>query len=432
MAPERLWVIRGNEVVADLERDAQDRLSLRFRPSVVDRAQGAAMISVSLPVREQPYDEPALLPFFEGLLPEGLVRERLATRFRLDPADVFGFLREIGRDCAGALSIVPAGTSLEHIGDEGVEWLDETTLAGRVAELAARPLADEPAENIRISLAGVQDKMAVVVDGDRIGLPRGTTPSTHILKPASAERRGDRLAYPSVVANEAFCTVLAANAGLRTVRVAARAVSGEAALLIERYDRASAGPRIVRVHQEDFCQALGVPSRRKYESDDGPGVAAYLDLLRRVSVDVLSDQPELLDRVAFNYLIGNADAHGKNFSILHDEGGARLAPAYDLLSTFVYPHLSKEMATAVSGIFDAAILKPVHWHKWFSQLEVSDRLYSARFADLAERVETAIPMARQEVTAWTLGNGVLDGVVKLVAQRVQLLKGLRGTTSPRP
>lgn len=385
------------------------------------------MISASLPVRAEPYAEAALLPFFDGLLPEGLARERLATRLRLDPADVFGFLREIGRECAGALSVVPEGADLGAVGTEGVEWLDDAKLAERIADLTTRPLADEPAENIRISLAGAQDKMAVVVDAARIGLPRGTTPSTHILKPASVERRGargDRLAYPSLVANEAFCTVLAERAGLRTAQLTVREISGIASLLVARYDRVTVNGVVARVHQEDFCQALAVPSRRKYEADGGPAAGAYLELLRRVSVDVLSDQTELLDRLAFNYLIGNADGHAKNFALLYGQAGVRLAPAYDLLSTFVYGHLSKDMAVAVNGMFDGRALQPIHWKKWFSQLDLSARLYSARFADLANRVEAAIPVARAQLLTWKLANGVLDEVVALIAERVRLLRNL--------
>jgi len=428
VAAEQLWVVRDGEILADLERVASGQLALRFRPEIAERADGAPLISVSLPVREAPYAEPQLRPFFEGLLPEGVIRDRLARRFRLDPTDVFAFLRAIGRDCAGALSIVEAGTDLATVRDEGVEWLDDAALAERVSELGVRPLADEPDEGIRISLAGVQDKMAIVVEGDRIGLPRGTTPSTHILKPASAERRGargDKLAYPSLVANEAFCTVVAGRAGLRVASVSVRRIAGEPALLIERYDRIRAGGGVARVHQEDFCQALAVSPLRKYEADGGPDLAAYLDLVRRWSVDVLSDQTELMDRVAYSYLIGNADAHAKNLSLLHSAAGIRLAPAYDLLSTAVYPHLKKDMALSINRMFDGNALRPIHWKKAFSQLGLSERLYAERFAALAERVLAAVPDARAELDSWVLRNGVLDGVVAVVSARAEVLKGLR-------
>lgn len=424
---ERLWIVRDGTTIADVERD-DGRLELRFRPEVVARSNGAALLSVSLPVRAAPYAEAELLPFLAGLLPEGLVRERLARRFRLSVSDVFGFLRAIGRDCAGALSIVEEGTDLEAERNAGIEWLSDEQLAQRVAELGTRPLADEPAAGIRISLAGVQDKMALVVDGDRIGLPRGTTPSTHILKPASVERRGgrgDKLAYPSLVANEAFCTVLAAQANLRAPSVEIRRVGGEPALLIARYDRAVTGAEVTRIHQEDLCQALGIAPDLKYEADGGPGLGACLGILRRWSVDVLTDQQEMMDRVAFNYVIGNADAHAKNTSLLHGREGIRLAPAYDLLSTLVYDHLPPGMAVAINGMYDGNALRAVHWKKEFSRLGLNESLYGNRFAALAERVTRAIPSARERLQRWGAGNGVLDGIVSRIAERARLLHDLR-------
>jgi serine/threonine-protein kinase HipA len=217
---------------------------------------------------------------------------------------------------------------------------------------------------------------------------------------------------------------LARRAGLSAANVSVREVEGNAALLIARYDRTNAEGGIIRIHQEDFCQGLGVPSRLKYEKDGGPSARNYLDLIRRWSADVLADQNELIDRIAFNYLIGNADAHAKNFSLLHASDGIRLAPAYDLLSTFAYPHLSREMATAINGIFESRGLQPVHWHKWFNQLEVSARLYSDRYAALADRVAQAVPDARGDMRAWKLGNGVLDATAALINERAEALKAL--------
>lgn len=431
MPAERLWVARGEEVVADLDRDDMHRLSLRYRTEVVDQGEGGTpLLSVSLPVRREAYDEPALLPFFEGLLPEGTIRDRLARRFRLDPADAFGLLREIGRDCAGAFSLVPEGEDLHALSRGDVRWLDDQALAHEVASLADRPLADEPEEGIRISLAGAQNKMAVVIRGGRIGLPLGMTPTTHIIKPASVELRGrrdQRLKYPSLVANEAFCTVLARRAGLRAVIVSVMTIDEVAALVIERYDRTGSGDQVERIHQEDFGQALGVRPIFKYEEDGGPGLERYLELVTRVSADVLADQPELLDRIGFNYTVGNEDAHMKNFSVLHAREGTRLAPAYDLLSTFVYPDLKKSMAVSINGMHDSRALQPVHWSKEFRRLHVSERLYATRFADLADRVQAAIGPARAEVEGWRLGNGTLDSLVALVNERVGMLQKLRGS-----
>jgi serine/threonine-protein kinase HipA len=426
VAAERLWVARTTELVATLERNEDGQIHLTYQADLVKSCAGLPLISTSLPVREAPYSQSELLPFFAGLLPEGSARDRLAVRLRLEPDDVFGFLREIGRDCAGAYSIVPDGTDLEAALHEGVEWLNADRLAETVSELATTPLAFEPAEDIRISLAGAQDKMAVVRDGERTGLPRGTTPSTHILKPSPSARRGRRgrdLAYPALVANEGFCMTLARESGITVPEVSVIDIAGEPALLISRYDRASKNGQVERIHQEDFCQALGVPGRLKYEKDGGPDSVRYVTLLNRWSGDVANDVPELIDRIAFNYLIGNSDAHAKNFSLLHHDG-VRLAPAYDLLSTHIYAHLTKDMATSINGMFDPRAIKPIHWRKEIAKLDLSVRLYASRLSRLADRVEGGLSATMGWVEAHSLANRQIEEITALVRERAAVLRGI--------
>ncbi|MGH7882804.1 MAG: HipA N-terminal domain-containing protein [Candidatus Dormibacteraceae bacterium] len=235
---EQLEIVSHQRVIAILERNPDGILSFRYVPHAGDNVAATPQISASLPIREEPYGEAELLPFFEGLLPEGLAREQLTLRFRLELTDVFGLLREIGRDIAGALSVVPPGTQLAAT-DEAVEWLDETQLAERVAELQDWPLAVNPELEIRISLAGVQSKMAVVIVGGRIGLPQGTTPSTHILKPTSPEAmtRRQRPVYPALVGNELLSLRLAQLSGLAVPQLALMRIDEQPALLIQRYDR---------------------------------------------------------------------------------------------------------------------------------------------------------------------------------------------------
>lgn len=180
-----------------------------------------------------------------------------------------------------------------------------------------------------------------------------------------------------------------------------------------------------RIHQEDLGQALGIAPDRKYEADGGPALIAYLDILRRWSVEVLADLQEMMDRVAFNYLIGNADAHAKNTSLLHGREGIRLAPAYDLLSTLVYDHLPPDMAVAINGMYDGNALRAVHWQKEFSRLGLNEDLYGTRFAALADRVTKAIPSAREQLQRRRVGNGVLDGIVSRITERARLLHDLR-------
>jgi serine/threonine-protein kinase HipA len=430
---ERLSVVYETQVVATLERGDDGGQELTYTELAIELAEGRVLLSASLPVRREPYRQRELMPFFDGLLPEELVRQRLATRLRIELSDTFGFLREIGRECAGAFSIIPEGVDPVAAENEGVAWLSKEDLAATIRDLAARPLGIEPAQDIRISLAGAQAKLVVVVADGRIGLPRGTTASTHILKPASQvlRERSRRPAFPGLVANEAFCMKLAELSGLNVASVELMTIDTEPAIIIPRYDRELVEGHSRRLHQEDFCQALGVPGYRKYEKDGGPGLPEYLDLIGRHSSRVVDDEPELIQRIAFNYAIGNADAHAKNFSILYPElGVARLAPAYDLISTYVYGHLTHDMATSINGMYDSRALQPIHWQREFVRLGLRERLYAGWMSDLADRVEAAVPDALAWIDGEGLGNRVVDAIVAVVNERLAILRGVQQLSGP--
>ena len=422
---ERLSVVYETQTVATLERKDDGALQLAYSNLARDMAEGRVLLSASLPVRREPYAGAELLPFFEGLLPEELVRQRLATRLRIDAGDVFGFLREIGRECAGAFSIIPEGVDPVAAENEGVVWLSPDDLAEVVHDLAVRPLGVEPGEDIRISLAGAQDKLVVVVADGQVGLPRGTTPSTHILKPASQVTIGrrPRPAYPALVSSEAFCMKLAELSGLEVPPVDLMMIDKEPALIVARYDRKITGHGTRRLHQEDFCQALGIPTYRKYEKDGGPGLQAYFELIRRHSSRVIDDEPGLVDRIAFNYLIGNADAHAKNFALLYPElSVARLAPAYDLVSTHAYGHLTRNMATSINRIYDSRGIEPIHWQKEIGRLGLRERLYATRLSELAERVRNALPEALAWIAERSAHDRLIEAIASLVRQRLPVLQ----------
>lgn len=303
---------------------------LRFEYDAAWMARGLPPISQSLSVRAEPYGDRLTRAFFGNLLPEGGVRDILAARFQVSPEDEFALLAEIGRDCAGAITIVDP--SEQDAGRAaGVDWLTEEALERAIGELPRNPLHIAPGEDVRISLAGAQGKLAVVVEGDRIGFPVGGQASTHIVK-AGLEH------FEATPSNEAFCLALARELGFETPDAAVRRIGRHEVLLIERYDRSRHDGRVQREHQEDFCQALGVPARAKYEEHGGPGVVDAIDLLRSAVDDPGSEVPRFLDALFFDLLIGNHDAHAKNFSLLYSraEPYVRIAPLYDLLSTAIY------------------------------------------------------------------------------------------------
>ena len=305
---------------------------------------GAPALSVGMPVRAAPWTGAVVRNWFCNLLPEGAVRQAIAGRLRLALDDDFGLLAAIGGECAGAVSLrVPGLTAPAYVEEpSGAGETDLETLLylqGDDAGEGSWALAGAP---LRLSLAGAQDKLAVVAEADgRLRLPRANEPSTHILKPDSRRFRGLRDA-------EALGLALARKVGLDAANGCLVDVLGRPALLIERYDRTrTPGGEVQRLHQEDFCQALGYPERLKYEGNGGPGLAACSALIRRLALGPAAVQG-LLDWVVFNALLGNADAHAKNLALLCGrDGRRRLAPLYDLVPTVYLPTSLVERAPAM-------------------------------------------------------------------------------------
>lgn len=290
---------------------------------------GAPALSVTMPPREEPWRGAVVRNWFCNLLPEGAVRQAIVHRLRI-PHDDFALLAAIGGECAGAVSVrVPGADPVRAPDDNETDLEAVLFLQGDVGGEGSWALAGTP---MRLSLAGAQDKLAVVAEGDgRLRLPHRGEPSTHILKPDSRRFRGLRDA-------EAMGLALARAVGLDAAGARLVDVLDRPALLVERYDRVRARDGTLhRLHQEDFCQALGYPDGLKYEASGGPGLADCSALVRRLAVGPKAVQG-LLDWVIFNALVGNADAHAKNLSLLCDRNGRQwLAPLYDLVPTICLP-----------------------------------------------------------------------------------------------
>src|SRR5437868_1340498 len=281
----------------------------------LDRA-GAAPLSQSLPLRAKRFRNKECRGFFAGILPEESKREIIARNLGISARNDFAMLERIGGECAGAVTFMPKGEPLPTR-EPGYRTLSQDGLVAILRELPRRPLlAGE--KGVRLSLAGAQDKLAIRMEEGAICVPLGGAPSTHILKP-DVER------FAGVVFNEAFCMQLAAAAGLPAAPVEIRKIDDLDYLLVERYDRlhrvgVDGSPVIERLHQEDFCQALGIVSEQKYQKEGGPSLKQCFALVRDVSSAPVIDLARLLDAVIFNYLAGNNDAHGKNFSLLYRSG----------------------------------------------------------------------------------------------------------------
>jgi serine/threonine-protein kinase HipA len=386
---------------------------MRFAYAADYVAAGGAPLSCSLPVGDREYDREAEA-FFANLLPEGEVRTLVARRLGVSAGNDFGLLHAIGGDCAGAVTLLPPGASPDDLPARvEVRWLDEPALAAALDELPRRPLLADPDEGVRLSLAGAQDKLPVVVRDGRIGIPLGRTPSTHIVKTPIVR-------FDDTVANEAFCLELARSLGLTAARAEIRAAEDREFLLVERYDRRHlADGRVERIHQEDLCQALAVPPQLKYESEGGPGLAACFGVLRGSSTELATDRIALVDAVTLNFLLGNHDAHGKNFSLLLADAGVRLAPLYDLVSTAVYAGLDRKMAMAIGGEYRPDYVRRRHVERFAEQAMVGAAATRRRMLRLAERARDIAP----EAAAAFAHRPVLDRVLATLDQRARWLAG---------
>ena len=327
--PDRLAVWLNGVEVAHVDQE-RGRLRLEYANGAFIRYPlGVPLLSLSLPLTRRRYPHGVVRAFLDGLLPEGDARQAVARDVSVDRDDTYGLIRALGRDCAGALVIQPDdGPPPPRATTLTAERLNDSQIADLVANLRSAPLG--VSGRVRISLAGIQEKLLLtrMPDG-RWGRPVDGTPSTHILKPEIA-------AYPNTVENEAFCMRIAKHLGLAVANVETTTVSGRKLIIVERYDRIiHPDGSVERLHQEDFCQATGVPPDRKYEEDGGPSLARIAEILQTVATP--DSVESLLGAVTLNVLIGNGDAHAKNFALLHHPSGAlRLAPLYDLLSTLHY------------------------------------------------------------------------------------------------
>ncbi len=420
----QLDVCLHDRLVGMLERAEQGRLRFSYSPEVP--TDPSPPLSLSLPVRAEPYEDEECRGYFSGLLPEGGFLRAVARAFGVSASNAFSVLDAIGGECAGAVSLAPAGTARPAPG--GVRWLDAAGLHDLIAESPERVLAEGfDGEGLRLSLAGAQEKLPVIFGGGRVGITAGEPPSTHIIKlPIEG--------FSDTVPNESYCLALAAASGLTVCDAEARTASPTAFfgeppegsipfLQVRRYDRTAEEP-VRRIHQEDFCQALGHPPDIKYEAEGGPGVSDCARLISQHSAVPARDRLAFAEALLFNLVIGNCDAHAKNYSlILEGEGAPRLAPLYDLLSTAIYPRLSRRLAMRLGGENRPEYIRPRHLERMAADLGMRPLALQRRANDLCERVEAALPVADERVAGDFLEPKVHTQIRSRVESGIKLLRG---------
>jgi serine/threonine-protein kinase HipA len=373
-----LIVYLNAERVGTLEQDDSGLMQFSYNQAWLEKP-GAMPLSRSLPLQSEVFSGKKARPFFAGILPEERPREKIAEILGISDTNDFAMLERIGGECAGAVSLLSEGVAPTDPKNARHRELTEPELLQLIAELPNRPLM-VGTNGLRLSLAGAQDKMPVIVHNNRICLPLDGTPSTHILKPEP-----DR--FPGLAANEIFCMTLAQAVGLNTPNTEYRLIGKKSCILVQRYDRATdEDGSTTRLHQEDFCQALGFPPERKYQSEGGPTLSDCISLLRDWSTTPVLDIPSFINGLIFNVLIGNADAHGKNYSLLYSGGERRLSPYYDLVSTLAWPGLSKNLAMKIGGCESVNTFTIGDWKKMAKKAGLGWPMIRERMAESCHSV----------------------------------------------
>lgn len=377
MAETLLYVHHGARRVGRL---SPEPLTFIYEPAWLEAAD-AFQLSVALPLRAAPFEGAPVRAFFFNLLPEGNVRRRLAGRLKLSEGNDYALLAAVGGECAGALTILPSALEVEPRGEYAP--LPESEIGALVASGGALSAVGGRPE-VRLSLAGAQDKLPVYIDeAGEIFLPKGSAASSHILKFEARD-------FKQLAVNEAFVLRLAAAVGLSSVKCTVRRFGRLNALVVERYDRVREQDTIRRLHQEDLCQALDVPAERKYEAEGGPSFARCVELIRSCSVSPAEDVHAAIRWQLLNVAVGNADGHAKNLALLHGPQGTRLAPLYDLVCTRAYPHLSRSLAMQIGGSFDPDRQSKRTWARFAADLGVGERYLRDTAEELAEATLAAL------------------------------------------
>jgi HipA N-terminal domain len=328
-APLRVYL--NNRLVGHFQKEPGGAVSFRYDDSWLGW-ENAIPVSLSLPLREDAYRGAPVSAVFENLLPDSeALRRRVAERVGAAGADAYSLLAAIGRDCVGALQFLADEADARDAAIEG-DPVDEAAIEKLLRSLGQAPLGLSRDDDFRISIAGAQEKTALLWDGRRWCKPVGTTPTTHIFKPQIGELPNG-IDLSNSVENEFYCLKLLKAFGLPVNDAVIKTFGKTTALVIERFDRRwTRDGRLLRVPQEDCCQALSVPPGRKYQSDGGPGLVQILDLLKGSDTPEEDRRTVLKAQILF-WLIGATDGHAKNFSVFLGPGGTyRLTPLYDILS----------------------------------------------------------------------------------------------------
>jgi serine/threonine-protein kinase HipA len=427
-----LDVYVGSSKVGSYSRTARGATAFRYDPDWLS-SERAFPISLSMPLSDRVWSGENATSYFDGLLPDDrTVRERIAAREHADSAGIFDLLAVIGRDCVGALRFVPEGFDPGDPTTMKYRPVADNEIATRIASLGTTPLGVQADDDFRISIAGLQDKTAFLrVDNDSdVGgwqLPVGSTPTSHIFKPAMKKGPlGDDFA--DTPWNEWLCLTLCRALGLASANAEVLTFDDKPVIVIERFDRVWRDGVLYRLPQEDVCQALGVPPLRKYQSDGGPGIVDVLEFLNG-AITPYDDRLTFMKAQIVYWLLAVIDGHAKNFSIFLAPGGYRLTPLYDVMSAAPWPEFSAHkiklaMAVGNKNYYRLKQIQLRHFYQTGQKAGLRQREMDDIFSGLAARMDDAVAHAAALAADAGMPESASEPILVAVNKRAAMMQDL--------
>lgn len=404
----KLNVFFGNEKAGALESTENRGVIFVYDKNYLLN-KNALPLSASLPLQSDEFSQKQCIPFFSGLLPEEDSRKKIADYLHISETSTLKLLEALGGECAGLISILPEDETFSlqtsfSLDSENYELLDDNRLSDFIEKMNTRPLIKAD-DKLRLSLAGAQEKLALAKINEKWYLPLNGAPSTHILKPT---RTG---LLSSLAQNEYICMKLAKSFGLSVPDVDLLSIAGKEVFVVERYDRIKTADSIKRLHQEDFCQALGIVTSSKYQNDGGPGIADIFNTISKVCTVPAIESQKFLRYVIFNYMIGNCDSHGKNYSLLYKDSRVELSPLYDAVSTIIYPGLTDKLSMKIGNHYEIQKIGKEDFSLLAEKLNIKNSVFLKIFDDFWKKYISAFEELRSDEK---VSSDVLDLIFSVV------------------